>query len=302
MSELNEADRFLLEQIRGGSADGWSQFVGRYQGRLLAFARSRVRRPADAEDLVQDTLISFLKALSHFREEAGLESYLFAILRRKIIDSHRGPKASVCLLHDILAGQGPGDDTQAAAPLSAPDPTASWYARRDEDRQRQKNALAAALRHVINHFKASQNFRDLQIVELIYYCQLRNKDIAEMAGVRESHVAQIKFRTLTRIRDQIAADGHESATQPPDDLLTDVWQEQRLSCLKRSTLGAHLLGTLEPPWREYVVFHLERLGCTFCRANLEDLMAKDTANHETLRRKVMESTIGFLSRTQKPSR
>jgi RNA polymerase sigma factor (sigma-70 family) len=301
MSELNEADRYLLEQIRGGSADGWSQFVSRYQGRLLAFARSRVRRAADVEDLVQDTLISFLKALSHFREEAGLESYLFSILRRKIIDSHRGRKASVCLLQDILAGQVQDDGAQAAATLSAPDPTASWYARRDEDRQRQKNALVAALRHVIDHFKESQNFRDLQIIELIYYCQLRNRDIAETAGVPESHVAQIKFRTLTRIRDQIAADGYESATQPPDDLLTDVWQEQRLSCLKRSTLGAYLLGTLEPPWREYVLFHLERLGCTFCRANLEDLMAKDTANHEALRRKVMESTIGFLSRAQNPS-
>ena len=73
MSGLNEADRFLLEQIRQGSAEGWSQFVDRFQGRLIAYARSRSRGHSDAEDLVQDTLISFLRALPNFREESGFE-------------------------------------------------------------------------------------------------------------------------------------------------------------------------------------------------------------------------------------
>jgi RNA polymerase sigma-70 factor (ECF subfamily) len=85
MSELTEAERYLLESIRQGDADAWSQLVQRYQGRLLAFAHGRMRRSADAEDLVQETFLAFLKGLAAFRGQANLETYLFTILRRKII-------------------------------------------------------------------------------------------------------------------------------------------------------------------------------------------------------------------------
>ena len=52
MSNLSEADQYLLEQVRGGSSDGWSQLVDRYQGRLLAFARQQLRNISDSEDVV----------------------------------------------------------------------------------------------------------------------------------------------------------------------------------------------------------------------------------------------------------
>ena len=89
MAELTEADRYLLERISRGQADGWSQLVERYQGRLLAFARSRLRKE-EAEDLVQDTFIAFLEGLKNFRENASVETFLFTILRRKLIDFFRG--------------------------------------------------------------------------------------------------------------------------------------------------------------------------------------------------------------------
>lgn len=296
MGQLNETERYLLEQIRQGSAEGWSQFIDRYQGRLLAFARNRAQRAADAEDLVQETLISFLRALPGFREEAGFETYLFAILRRKIIDSYRGRKVSVCLLQDVLAGQGAVESAGADACFAAPDPTASWYARADEQHERRKTLLTTALRDVIEHYKQARNFRDLQIVEMIYYCQLRNKDIGEIAGVGEKHVAMIKHRTLGRLRERIGAKGVDDEAWVADDLLSTIWQEQRLSCLKRSTLGAFLLSTLEADWRAYVTFHLDRLGCAYCNANLDDLKAQNSRERTALRQRVMESTVGFLCR------
>src|ERR1043165_3616256 len=97
MSDLSQADHYLLEQIRHGSQQGWSQLVDRYQGRLLSFARSRSIPAADAEDLVQETFIRFLNSLANYRAEASIETYLFMILRRRIIDHLRGKKVTVCL-------------------------------------------------------------------------------------------------------------------------------------------------------------------------------------------------------------
>jgi len=62
-------------------------------------------------------------------------------------------------------------------------------------------------------------------------------------------------------------------------------------------IGAYLLGTIDPPWQAYVAFHLDRLGCRFCRANLDDLR-RQTAGEEsrTLERQILQSTVGFLRR------
>ncbi len=311
MSGLTEADRYLLEQIRQGDAEAWGQLVSRFQGRLVAFARSKTRQPADAEDLVQETFMGFCKGLADYRAEASLETYLFTILRRKIINWLRGRRSTVCSLQDLVrddrdrSEDGPDPGGQVAAP----DPTASWYARRNEERDRQHDALAATLRDLIDGYKKSHNFRDLQVVELLFYCQLRNKEVADVVSLDEKHVGLIKHRCLKRIQAGVqqalraGAPGPDSftgsgtdLTDPADSTLTEIWQSLRLSCPKRSTVGAYLLGTLDGPWQEYVSFHLERLGCQFCRANLEDLQRKTShdASH-TLRDRIMESTVGFLS-------
>jgi hypothetical protein len=80
-----------------------------------------------------------------------------------------------------------------------------------------------------------------------------------------------------------------------------VWREQRVSCLKRSTLGAHQLGVLEDPWNSYARFHLEVIGCPFCAANLADLEAQAQSREQRVawREQVFASSVGFLSRVSR---
>ena len=67
MSDLSQGERYLIEQIRKGDAEAWSQLVERFQGRLLAFSRSRGINRSDGEDLVQETFVQFLKGLAAYR-------------------------------------------------------------------------------------------------------------------------------------------------------------------------------------------------------------------------------------------
>jgi RNA polymerase sigma factor (sigma-70 family) len=285
-SGFSDAERYLLERVRRRDPEAWSQVVSRYQGRLVAFARGKSIRGADAEDLVQDTFIQFLRGLERFRGDASLETYLFLILRRRIVEWFRGRHVRSCTISD-----------PAGAPeaIAAADASASWYVRRDEQRDLAGAALAGALRSFVGQMRRDENFRDLQIIEMLFYAQLRNSEVARVMGLDEKYVALLKHRWLKQLRGRVGG-GSEGAELQAESILSEIWEEQRPSCPKRSTLGGYLLGTLEPAWQAYVEFHVERLGCRFCRANLEDLRRQTAEEPRAFRERIMQSTVGFFTR------
>ena len=301
LQRVTEAELYLLNKIRLGNKESWSEFVDRYRGRLLSFARAKLLQSADAEDAVQETFIAFIKNLENFRCDCALETFLFSLLRRKIIDTYRSRQAQhFCLIQDTFKSQYDDEGSDPFEYLAGPVQTASWYFKADEQYQLQKNALTDALSELVDGFKSSLKFRDLQIIELLFYCHLSNKDVAKILSVKERTVALIKHRGLKQIRECIARIRLPLGPSSEDfeHLLTDIWKLHRFSCPKRSTIGAYLLGTLDNQWHSYVDFHINTLGCRFCMANLEDLKTENTkSRNKKLRARIMESTAGFL---QKP--
>jgi len=299
MAEWTEAERYLLEHIRSGDQAAWAQLVERYQGRLLAFARRRAPRHADPEDLVQDTFLQFLRGIASFRGQASVETFLFLILRRRIIEMLRGKKLAACNLPDS-----PSDDS-STIDIPAADASASWYVGRDEQRDAAKTALAAALKPLVQSLQEELNFRDLQILEMLFYAQRPNREIASSLGVGAEHIAMVKHRWLKAVRSRVEASDQSWASVDSggldpaalDSLLSEVWEDQRPSCPKRSTVGGYLLKTLDEPWQNYIAFHLESLGCAYCKASLDDLDKQTRVDPEKLRDRIMQSTIGFFRHT-----
>jgi len=297
---VTEAEQYLLDRIRRGNEQAWLEFVDRYRGRLLSFARAKLLQSADAEDAVQETFIAFIKSLPNYRGECGLETYLFVLLRRKIIDTYRSRQARhACLIQDTYGTQGDDKPSDPFADVAGPAHTASWYVRAAEKCELQRLALDDALSRLVDGFKSSLNFRDMQITELLFYCQLSNQDVAKVMDIKENAVALIKHRSLKQIRKHVAAS--EIPVGPSstefEHILTDIWEFQRPSCPKRSTIGAYLLETLDEEWHKYVDFHVNTLGCKFCRANLEDLKSQSAESQSTkLRARIMQSTAGFLNK------
>ncbi|TKG90387.1 sigma-70 family RNA polymerase sigma factor [Puteibacter caeruleilacunae] len=64
-------------------------WVSNYADELFRFAISRLNDTATAEDIVQDTFYSALNALKSFRGDCSEKSWLYNILRNKIIDYYR---------------------------------------------------------------------------------------------------------------------------------------------------------------------------------------------------------------------
>ena len=63
--------------------------MDRYGDYLYAFALSRVRDPAVAEEMVQETLLAALGARKNFKKRSSEKTWLTGILKHKIIDHFR---------------------------------------------------------------------------------------------------------------------------------------------------------------------------------------------------------------------
>jgi hypothetical protein len=123
--------------------------------------------------------------------------------------------------------------------------------------------------------------------------------VARLLKLDEGSVRVMKHRCLKRIRREVIEDESlkDISITYSEDLVTDIWESQRLSCPKRSTLGAFLLETLSPEWFDYVDFHLATMGCHFCRASFKDLREQQTSEQHThFRQRILTSTAGFLTR------
>src|SRR5262245_17426638 len=80
--------------------------------------------------------------------------------------------------------------------------------------------------------------------------------------------------------------------------LGDIWRRHRLGCTAREQVGSQLLGILSDEENDYIAFHLNKIGCRFCQANLADLKSQQAAAEAEQaakrRRKYFQSSAGHL--------
>ncbi|MBI1905768.1 MAG: sigma-70 family RNA polymerase sigma factor [Rhodocyclales bacterium] len=77
---------------------------------MLRFARLQLRDAGAAEDMVQDALIAAMTKASEFAGRSALKTWIFAILRNKIVDHIRRSSREICG-SDLVGSTGvDGDD------------------------------------------------------------------------------------------------------------------------------------------------------------------------------------------------
>lgn len=77
-----------------------------------------------------------------------------------------------------------------------------------------------------------------------------------------------------------------------------IWRRARLSCPSRSELGQYVLGTLAKDPTEYIRFHLDKVGCRYCQANLADLEVDSTTDDQPTKRRnrYFQTSAGYLKK------
>jgi hypothetical protein len=112
---------------------------------------------------------------------------------------------------------------------------------------------------------------------------------AETAAVEQALRTQPAVQALfNQVRQEVDRGEHSVGA---------VWRRERLSCPTREQLGGFLLQALDPDLIEYIDFHLKTVGCSFCRANLDDLeklQAEPEPPRAARRKRIVDSSAGVL--------
>ena len=201
MSGASDPDSLLIQRIRDGDSDAWSDLISRYEGRLLAFVESRIGHRGASEDVVQEAFIGFLNSLPNYDGRRPLESYLFSICAYKLTDHLRreGRRPSI----PLSAGSDSGGDWQLPGNARA----ASSIARSGERHGIEERAIVAALREQVARWRKRGDWTKLKCTELLFVRGWANKDVATALDITEQQVANFKFDFLARLRSMIRRQG-----------------------------------------------------------------------------------------------
>ncbi len=95
-----KSDRELARRAARGDRNAFQQIVDTHKQRMFTVARSVIGEPAAAEDIVQDSLIKAYRALTDFRGDCLLSTWLHRITYLTAIDAHRARKRYLQLATD----------------------------------------------------------------------------------------------------------------------------------------------------------------------------------------------------------
>jgi RNA polymerase sigma-70 factor (ECF subfamily) len=83
------SDEALLADACAGDGEAFHELIDRYAGRLFRLACSLVGNAADAEDVVQETLVGAFEHMAGFQARSTVRTWLTRILLRQAARHHR---------------------------------------------------------------------------------------------------------------------------------------------------------------------------------------------------------------------
>jgi RNA polymerase sigma-70 factor (ECF subfamily) len=182
VSVRESSDAFLLQQIARGDRDAFETLYRRYARTVFGLALRRLGDRGRAEDAVQETFASVWRAARSYRPDRGPGApWLFAVARNAISDRGRArPEPTAEAPDEPEAGPGPLEDAEA-----------DWVAWR----------VHRALEELPP--------RERDVVELAYYSELSQSEIAEFLNVPLGTVKTRTRAALARLAEMLEEDLHE---------------------------------------------------------------------------------------------
>jgi len=185
----------LVERlVNWGDQRNWQDFFETYWRLIYGVARKSGLSDAEAQDVVQETVITVAKNISKYERSAGsFKSWLLHTTRWRIADQFRKRSPADCQLH-------PCDDSdRATAPIDRIPADFNMEAAWDEEWQ--TNLLSAALERV----KRKVDPKRYQIFNCAVIKQWPAAKVASELGVSVAQVYLIKHRVSALVKKEVAA-------------------------------------------------------------------------------------------------
>jgi RNA polymerase sigma factor (sigma-70 family) len=186
--ELVASDEQLMVAFSQGSTDSFGELFSRYKQPMFGFFRRRLRDPAQAEELTQETFLAILRASSHYEPSATFRTYLYAI-GFNILRAHRRKAAFRAMFHGAMFEGGGREDRESAVRNTMD--TDVW------------------LRDAVNKLERI----DREILLLREFEQLSYAEIAELLRLPLNTVRSRLFRARTALRDLLDAPAPKSSAK-----------------------------------------------------------------------------------------
>lgn len=196
-----ESDRLLVQRIRRNDSAAWEELFRRYQGRLSAYVRRRLRDHASVDDVVQETFIGFHNSLPNFDDRRDLQTWLFTIASHKVTDALR----RIGRRPVTPGGGNDGEDDVLDRSPDARQRAASSLARSSERREREEEALGRALLAIVSEWRTRGDYQSVMVLELLFVKGAGNKEASALVGVSEQQVANVKFQAKKRLHEFLRA-------------------------------------------------------------------------------------------------
>ncbi len=175
------------------------QWVEEYTDDLLSWAYHKTSNLALAEDLTQDTFLVAHQRMDRFRHESSPKTWLFAILKNKIIDYYRGQfknPASIDIDHVREEGFTPFDADEKWISHHAP---VHW------ESSEQHVLDNPDFMKILDHCMEILPPKWRAALELKFFSGKKGDTISQELGITASNYWQVVHRAKLQLRDCLEA-------------------------------------------------------------------------------------------------
>jgi len=177
----------LLERARAGDAGALDALIEAHQGQVFRFGMRMCRNEADAEDVLQETLLALARGIHDLRGVASISTWLYAVARSFCLKKRRRRKGAPKET-EPLADEGGGERSEPMQPDGGPEGLAA-----DQEIQR-------ALDRALHRLEPSQR----EVLVLRDVEGLTAAEVAEILGVGVTAVKSRLHRARVALRDELA--------------------------------------------------------------------------------------------------
>ncbi len=179
-----------------GDQQGWREFYDTYWKLIYGVAIKSGLTEAEAQDVVQETMVSVSQRMPQFKAEpqaGSFKGFLLAITRRRIVDQFRKRPP-----HGV-SGEGRSDETARTSTIETIADPASLNLDAVWNLEWEKNLMDAAMERV----KRQVNLKQAQIYDLYVVKQWPVKKVAATLGVNIGQVYLSKHRFARLLKKEL---------------------------------------------------------------------------------------------------